>query len=943
MKRTLLFLFISLQCFSQSYNIKGTLVDTTNAPLSFATLFLLNPADSVMLTFARADEKGNFEFRGVKKADVVLQATFLGFMPIKQGIKYDPANLNRDLGELKMKPIDQELYDVIIKTAKAPMAFKGDTVEYDASKFKVPPGSTVEDLLRRLPGFQINANGDIKAQGETVTKVLVDGKRFFGNDPKAATKNLPSEAVSKVSVYNDASEKSKVTGVADGQTEKTVNLELKDDFKKGAFGKLTAGVGTEERLLAKGNYNRFDAKNQLSVLGFGNNLNQSGLSNDDYQDFRGSQSYNWGDNVDFGFSSGGYYFYYSDGGSGESLGVPQSWGPDRGLSENYAAGINYNFDTKKNKISSNYFYNNTAQTLTQEVFKQVFLTDNQYNLNSNEYYKNKVGNHRGSIRYEHEFDSLRTIIGYVNGRIADRDQTSDVKQDYYNMSDERFRNLNPFSTSDGKTKNLESSLLFRNKFKKKGRSFAWSGTYIFLGNESNAHQLSQLEEYDVSGATFPLSDSTYVNFNQRAIGETRSSTLKSSVTYVEPIGTKFTWDIFANISRTTQEVDRGVYSPPIENLENRDGDLSVFFDNTMGYKRVGSSIQYSDKGTFAMIGLAAQEISLDGKVYDIKGGKIDSTVNRGYGALLPMATFRYSFSNNTRLHTTASMSQSAPTINQLQPFIDNSNPLYLVSGNPTLEPEKTANVNMYFNTYNPATFFNIWSWVSYRSFKDKIIYNRIITDDLVTKSSPENIKDGGDSFSGNFNVGFPIKKNKITVNLGTSVSFSETPIYINEVKNDNNSRNIGLNASLNITPVSWLSWFLSGNIGNNRTKYSEFSQQNQTFKSQRLNSDLNIQLPNKIFFTTRFDYAHNKNSRINFNQHLPILGFDLYKIFGKANRHEVRLKGHDILNRNVGISQSANTNEVSYTNTQTLSRYFMISYSYNLRGMKTQLKRNRWE
>jgi len=179
--------------------------------------------------------------------------------------------------------------------------------------------------------------------------------------------------------------------------------------------------------------------------------------------------------------------------------------------------------------------------------------------------------------------------------------------------------------------------------------------------------------------------------------------------------------------------------------------------------------------------------------------------------------------------------------------------------------------------------------------------------------------------------------------VGINGSISNTPLYINEVLNTNNSKSYGGNFSLNITPVSWFSWFLSGNLWNNHTEYSIFTRNNQTFKRKTVNSDLNFQLPNKFFITSRFNYTHQLNERINFNQHLPILGLTVYKIFGKKNQHEIRLNGNDLFNRNLGVNQSTSSNEVSYTNTVTLSRYIMLSYSFNMRGMRTDLKRNRWE
>jgi hypothetical protein len=942
MKKLFFLLLLFYQGYSQSYTIKGSLVDTSNAPLEFATIFLLNPSDSTMLTFGRTDAAGQFEFKGVKKGDVVLQATFIGFLPYKETIPFDPNKLTVDLGALKLKPIDKELYEVVIKTAKAPMSFKGDTVEYDASKFKVPPGSTVEDLLRRLPGFQVDSDGNIKAQGENITKVMVGGKRFFGSDPKAATKNLPSEAISKVQVYNDTSEQSKLTGVADGQTEKTLNLELKDEYKKGAFGKLTAGVGTEDRLMAKGNYNRFDDKNQFSIIGFGNNINQSGLSSNDYQDFKGSQSYNWGDNVDFGFSTGDMIIFM-DGGSGEDLGVPQSWGPDRGQSKNFAGGINYNYDTKKDKISSNYFYNKSEQQLKQERFRNIFLPNTQYNVSSQEFYKNAIGNHRMSVRYERELDSLRTLIAYANGRLADRDNISDVKQQYFNLQNERFRDQNPYSTSLGTTSALESSVLFRNKFKKVGRSFLWSGTYKLDYNDNEALQQSAFQQYVVGGENFPILDSNSVRLNQLSLGLTKSTILKSSLLYNEPISKTVTWDIFANISKNWQSTDRNIYSPPLQNIANRNEDLSVFFDNELDLQRVGSSIKYTNKGTFAMFGLAAQNLSLNGEVLTAEGGKLHTRIGKNFFKLLPTASFRYSISNNSRFHLGANVKQSAPTLAQLMPFIDNSNPMFISTGNPDLKPSTTREITANYSYFNDISFFSLFAFGSYRNYRDRIVYNREVREDLVTYSSTSNIKNGGDNYNFHLGINFPIKKTKLMADLSLYGNAGKSPLYINEVLNTNQFTSVGISTGLNFTPAPWMAWFVGYNTSHSKTNYSIFKQQNQKYYAQSFNSDLSFQLPNKYFITSLFNYTFQKNERINLEQHLPILGFSAYKIFGKKNQHEIRLTAHDVFNRNLGVSQSASANEVSYTNTSMLSRYYMLSYSFNIRGMKTQIKRNRWE
>ena len=243
MKRILLFFYLVLCMFvaqsqtpqSSRIVVKGALIDTSGTPLPSATVMLLLPKDSSLVNFGRSNDKGFFEFKNVKRQRYILKVSYVSYIPLqKDVIPTDEAVL--DMGSLALKPITKELFEVVVKTAKAPLSIKGDTIEYNAASFKVPPGSTVEDLLRKLPGMQIEQDGSIRAQGMEVKKVTVDGKSFFGSDPKQATKNISADAIQKVQVFNDKTEAAKMTGVDDGKKEKTINLELKESHKKGGFG-----------------------------------------------------------------------------------------------------------------------------------------------------------------------------------------------------------------------------------------------------------------------------------------------------------------------------------------------------------------------------------------------------------------------------------------------------------------------------------------------------------------------------------------------------------------------------------------------------------------------------------------------------------------------------------------------------------------------------------
>jgi len=275
---SLLFIFIYSLSYSQSYKVTGTVQDSTDAPLIGATVVLLSPTDSVMTGFAITNGKGVFTIDDVKQGDQVLQITYIGYGTFENNVTVRGEGKSVDLGTIKLAGNTNLLDAVEIKGRFIPIVIKKDTVEYNADAYRVRPNATVEELLKKMPGIEVDKDGAITAQGEEVTKVTVDGKKFFGNDPKAATKNLPADAIKKVQVIDEKSKSAQFSGVDDGEDTKTINLELKEDKKKGYFGNVKAGYGTSDRVDSKLTLNSFNKKLQFSgILGY-NNINENGFS-----------------------------------------------------------------------------------------------------------------------------------------------------------------------------------------------------------------------------------------------------------------------------------------------------------------------------------------------------------------------------------------------------------------------------------------------------------------------------------------------------------------------------------------------------------------------------------------------------------------------------------------------------------------------------------------
>ncbi|PLK45596.1 TonB-dependent receptor [Emticicia sp. TH156] len=912
------------------FTIKGIAIDSGNAAMPFATVMLLQPKDSTLVNFGRTDENGAFEFKNVKKANYVLKISFVGYIPFQIDVKPVEGAVN-DLGNLKLKPIAKELMEVVVRTARAPLNIKGDTIEYNAASFKVPPGSSVEDLLRKLPGVQIDQDGNIKAQGQDVKKVTVDGKNFFGNDPKAATKNLPADAITKVQIFNDKSEQAKATGVDDGKKEKTVNLELKEDFKKGGFGKIIAGAGTNERAELRGNYNRFDTKQQFSVLGLGNNVNQTGISRDDFQDFRGSQANNWGDAADFGFNSGVYYFYDND--TEESISIPIGGRNFQGFSENYAGGANYNFDTKKTKFSSNYYYSQTQQLVSKKSQRENFLQNNVSFKSQENSYQNRISrNHRVSMRYEQNIDSLNTLILIGNGRIGDGTTKFNSKQEFFRNGTTKSNETNINNFNDFNSTAISLIGIYRHKFKKKGKNFAASLTYNYNISDGEARQSSVNELFGAPEGLIPG------NINQLNTTNSPRNLVKSSLLYVEPISKKFFSETFYNFSLRRDAVDRNVQTTDGIRIDS----LSNYYNNDFVYNRLGTSLRYNHKGVNISLGVAAQQFHFTGNFARSKNATDFQKINRDVFAWIPASTISIDLKNNRYIWADYSKEVSEPSITDLQPIVDNSNTLYLRVGNPDLLPMSSHQGYIGYNMFNPASFTNMFVNVNYSYRINQVIYNQTVDPvTLVTTAKPTNIS-GGQNIGSYLGFGFPIKKTKSNLNLSGGTNISKNLVYINNVLNTTTNNNYNIGFRLDLTPSDKFTLYANGNFGITNTKYSINDTQNQQIFNHTLGGEMNIALPAGVYFSSNLNYRIYKNDRFGFNQHIPILYASFYKIVGKAKKAEIRVSGYDLLKKNIGINQYASQNFVSQEQTQTLSRYFMLSFTYNMRGVSAKMRRQGW-
>lgn len=914
----------------QRVTIKGVLQDTVHEVIPYATVMLLNPGDSSLVSFTSSNDKGEFVFSNFKNSSYIFKVSHMSYLPFQQILQPSPTAVH-DLQVVSMKPLSQLLLEVVIKAAKAPLRIRGDTVEYDATTFKVAPGSSVEDLLRRLPGIEVDADGNISTQGKDVKRLYVDGKTFFGDDPKSITKNLGAEAISKVQVYNEKSEETKLTGVDDGTKEKAMNLELKEEYKKGSFGKVTAAAGTEERWAGRGNYNRFNDKTQFSVIGYANNINQTGVNWEDYGEFKGNNTFNDFDNGDFGFNRYGRGFYFFN--DNDS---PLNNYDGKGLTQNFGGGTNFNYDHKGTKFNTSYFYNQTQLDFLQKSFRQTFLdqenTFTKYDTLSNSDFRSS---HSLGTRFEQEFDSSNRLIVKANFRYSWNDNNSLNNQTFSDYNLQPYNSLNLDNHTDLGSYKVTTAAIYRHLFKKKGRSFAISGGYNLNISDGNERYKSINDFFD---AVTPTEQIRQTIVNDKNVNE-----LKSSVLYTEPLSKKFYLEFFYNLSQLSNNSNRQAY--PTDN-EVRIDSLSNYYEQVTLYNRLGTVLRYSFNGINASIGFAEQVLNLKGQYARDTNMPWDSVgVKKEYPNFTPNLNFNYEFKNNIRLEVGYTNSISAPEFSDLQPITNTSNPAYQVVGNPNLIPENSHSINTGLFYWNPASFANIGFNVDFGITKNPIVYSQLTVfepaNGMITISSPENM-DQSSYISSWLWSNVPIIKTKLTIDVNGGFDYNDSPARINGLADNSKSNGLSMGGNINVTPGSKLV-LTAGFWGNFRTiKYEINKEHNQDYYNYTARSAVKWQFATRMFFESNFNYSVYKNKDYGYDQSIPLWNASVRRIIGKKNKFEMRIAAFDILNQNININQYAASNYIQTSETNTLARYFMLSLTYNMKGFENKLQKNRF-
>ena len=936
MKKFILLLSIlSLAFIAQAQingSIKGKLVDSTaKQSLSEATVSVMLLKDSSLVSFSLSDKKGNFEITNLEAGNYLLMISYTGFENFKKEFSITAEKKTNDLGEIILQKEYKTLAGVVV-TNEAPVKINGDTVSFKADAFKTKPNATTEDLLKKLPGIQVERDGTVKAQGENVQKILVDGKEFFGNDPKLATKNITADMVDQIQVFDDMSEQSKFTKIDDGSRSKTINIKLKKDRNKGDFGKIAAGGGSDGRYEGNLMFNHFRGNQRISLLAAANNTNKQGFSFNDIISSQGgmAQFAKGGGGFDVGalkgmMGSGGF----GGGGSGN------------GITTSRSIGINYNDQwSKKIDFRSSYFFSQADNLLKQSSFRQTYFPDDSTtDATTESESRNRNRSHRFNARWEYAIDSMNSVLYTANLNFQESngayiDSSYTYSHGVYDFLAVTNKTANK-NARDGM--NYSGELLYRKKFNRIGRTFTlgWRNGY----NESDAENssLAPYNFYKPDGSVYTSRDQ-----NLRGMQDTKANNNTVSSSYTEPLGKNKVLELNYAYSHNRNISDKESYD-----YNSTSGKYDVlnllqtnYFENTNISNRLGFNYRFQEKKYNYQLGLGVQFTELGSRSIRAQTGK-DTTMTQNFTNFFPTASFTYSVNKTKNFRFNYRGRTNAPSITQLQDVADVTNPIQVKTGNPSLKQEFISNFNINYSTFNIMSFRFFTTNLSLSTTGNKIVNSIDSLNRAVTISRPVNL-DGAYNLSASGSFGFPIKKLKgSNVNLTTVVNYNHDISMIYKEKNLTNRLLLTQTFGFNYNKKQF-DMGVTGGLTYNNARYSLQENLNTDYFTQTYTTDFSYTFKKDIIASTEFDLLINSGRSDGFNQNIPMWNASLSKQFLKNKAGELKLTVYDILNQNKSITRSIGENYFEDNRTNLIRRYFLISFIYNLNRManRNQMPQN---
>lgn len=897
-------------------NVTGKLIDAdTKKPLYLSTVTIYKAADTSIVTYRLSDKEGVFKIPGLP-LHTALRAlvTFSGYEVLRKDFTLTETNNAFDLDSLFLKPNSTSLDEVLVIAERPPMTIRKDTIEFNAAAFRTLPNALVEDLLKKLPGVQVDKEGNITVNGKRVNRIMVDGKTFFGDDPKMATRNLPSNVIDKIQVTDDKEEMLRngddnVTNVG-----KVINLTFKKGVKKGVFGKAYAGAGTDGRFEGGAIANTFRDTLQLSILGYSNNLNRPGFSFSELMQTGGIQR-----NSDVQNSRNVSIWNNSSGGSGIRINDIHFGGITEygGISTSSGLGLNLNHspNTKKS-LFGQYFYGNVKVDADKEGYTEYNNADTLLRRTENENADVMINAHNLGLGAKLKPDSVTNIIAGINFMMG---KTADERETFVNSDHSEWGNINN-GTIDIHRRNISknySHYINFNKLSKtkKGRRFNLNHNFSWRLRDNKALNNSAIS-YKYPGTVDSI-------FNQQRNEYVPTLNTSISGNYSEPLTKRWSARVdaryeYEKLKNTINTFDFNSGTPE-KNIE-----LSDAFTRTSNTASASAGLEYRYKKLTVTPRLRYQSQHFENRL-----ASMDHDVVQKLNTFLPELGITYG-----KLNINYSRRVILPNYRYLIPVFDNTNPYIINNGNPDLVPAIYNGVEVNMNAYDPKLSLNVWGWARASTTKNDVIQNIIQLNNGTQIIEPINAK-RGKNIAGNAGVN---KQNKFS----QAFSMNSNIGFYYEYRENYFSYNSNLSQQFNNNLSLWGGFGFNWNDVfeiNNTLSYGYQSVKNtneEIFKSYnvhdyQIGSEQILRWPKHVILENNITYIKNNsfvaaslrefvrwNAAINitmFKNEAGVLRLGVYDLLRKMNNTQVR------------ISQ----NMLSYSNSNVLGNYYMATFTYNIR------------
>ena len=920
------FLSLPFYASSQGFQLSGKVFEKeTLQPVIGASIAIKK--DGRTIGGAASDEKGLFLINKLVADTYQVTFSYVGF---KTKIQQVIIGSDRFMGGVFLEKNTKSLEELTIEATQIRVEQKGDTTSINAAAYKVNKDATAEDLVKKMPGITIE-NGTVKAQGEDVKKVLVDGKEFFGDDANMALKNLPAEIIDKVQVFNRASDQAQFTGFNDGNTDKTMNITTKTGRNNGTFGKVYAGYGTNDRYQAGANMNFFKGDRRITVLGLLNNINQQNFSMQDL----------------FGGSAGAGRMPMGGRGGprGGGMGGPLSdfmVGQQNGISATQSIGINYADKWgKKTNLSGSYFYNNSS-TLTDQYTSRIYIIDEE----TKQFYRDSTGsetnnyNNRFNLRLEHTFDSSHAII-YTPKLSFQRNENSSNQLADNTVNDTLLLNRNFTSkTPVNSGFNLSNNLLYRYKFEKPGRTISLNVIHDINRRNSDTKQISDILAID------PTNAYKTTILRQQSLAYSNSNNYNANLTYTENLTDSTQLQLSYNPILNHNLADRATnrFDTAMGDYSRKDTMLSNNFDNTITTHRANISININKAKWKFSAGVTQQYLS----IVSLQTFPENRNFEKSFQNLLPNFNFTYNFTNSNTFRFFYRTNTNNPSVNQLQNVIDNTNPVMLSAGNPNLKQEFSQTLLSRYgsnNWHNSQSFF-VFAMVTFTNdyianstftaTRDSVLDNGMLLSRGAQIARPVNLN-GNVNARSFITYGMPIKSIKSNINVNLGLNYTKVPGLVNQLQNFANTFNINTGLVLGSNISEQIDFTLSHTSNINFVKNTVLASQNSNFFINTSNLKVNIMPTPSWVIQSDVNYTNFAGLGSDFNQSFFLWNAGLAYKFMKRMA-EVKLSVFDLLNQNNNINRTVTETYIEDTRSNVLNRYYMLTFTYNIRKFKAQAK-----